>query len=379
MPEAIAAFELLARASGPESGRSALLRGEPARRTRAGGGGAGPSRLAGRRSAPGRALADGALEARLEPTTGTGDSATRSERFESLAASTADPIGRLKPIYWRARAMAGAGRGDEATAEFECSARGFPALVLRLAGAAPRFEQARRRSRTAALSAAGQSPPDSRARSRAFASWSRAGLHEYGAAETGRLVRRGGRPRRSAQPWHGSSRPPPTITPRSASSSTPTSCPSRADRFRAARSCGGWPGPTPSRSYVESATHAAGQRPPGARLRDHAGGEQLPAAGDLAGGRARAAADHAGDGGAARGARRAARRSTPTSSSIRARTSSSDRPISASSGGSFRSAYRPRSRATTPGRTWCAIGRRGATGRTMSGWKRFRTPRPRAT
>ena len=111
------------------------------------------------------------------------------ERFESLVASTSDPIGRLKPVYWRARALAGAGRGDESTAEFDALARDFPlsyygwrARPMAATSFAAVGEQELR---------AGQSrlTPSALARVRILID---AGLHDYGAAETGRLVRRAG-------------------------------------------------------------------------------------------------------------------------------------------------------------------------------------------
>ena len=95
----------------------------------------------------------------------------------------------MKPVYWRARALAGAGRGDESTAEFDALARDFPlsyygwrARPMAATSFAAVGEQELR---------AGQSrlTPSALARVRILID---AGLHDYGAAETGRLVRRAG-------------------------------------------------------------------------------------------------------------------------------------------------------------------------------------------
>lgn len=112
------------------------------------------------------------------------------ERFDALAAATADPIGRLKPVYWRARALAGAGRGDESVAEFDALARDYPLAYYGWRAKSLASEAALEKAETRELRA-GQSrlTPSALARVRILID---AGLHDYGAAETGRLVRRAG-------------------------------------------------------------------------------------------------------------------------------------------------------------------------------------------
>ncbi len=188
VPEAIAAFETLARASGPNQADARFFAA---------------SLLEGRgREEEARVhfvwLADDPRQGELSRTAlwklGWSDYRHRRfddavERFESLAASTADPIGRLKPVYWRARALAGAGRGDEATAEFDLLARDFPlsyygwrarplASSTLVAVPAQALQTGQIRLTASAL-----------ARVRILID---AGLYDYGAAETGRLVRRAG-------------------------------------------------------------------------------------------------------------------------------------------------------------------------------------------
>jgi soluble lytic murein transglycosylase len=115
------------------------------------------------------------------------------ERFETLARATTDPIGRLKPEYWRARALAQAGEGEEAARAFAALARDYPlsyygwrskALVADETGAVP--VSAKPRSMSAGrrrLTSSGL------ARVRILIA---AGLHDEGASETGRLVRLAG-------------------------------------------------------------------------------------------------------------------------------------------------------------------------------------------
>jgi hypothetical protein len=48
------------------------------------------------------------------------------QRFEDLAAATTDPVARLKPDYWRARALSQNGQPEEAALAFESLARDYP-------------------------------------------------------------------------------------------------------------------------------------------------------------------------------------------------------------------------------------------------------------
>ncbi|MBY0400675.1 transglycosylase SLT domain-containing protein, partial [Myxococcota bacterium] len=113
--------------------------------------------------------------------------ADAAERFETLVSATTDPIGRLKPVYWRARALAAAGRDDEATPLFASLARDYPLS----------YYGWRARDRARASLEAPDLPPLARGQIRLGTSALArvriligAGLNEYGAAETGRLVRR---------------------------------------------------------------------------------------------------------------------------------------------------------------------------------------------
>jgi soluble lytic murein transglycosylase len=49
-----------------------------------------------------------------------------AEQFESLAAATVDEIDRLRPLYWRARALRAANRSEEATELFGSLAEDYP-------------------------------------------------------------------------------------------------------------------------------------------------------------------------------------------------------------------------------------------------------------
>ncbi len=49
-----------------------------------------------------------------------------SDRFEALADATEDPIDRLRPLYWQGRALEAAGQGDEAEALFSSLAEEYP-------------------------------------------------------------------------------------------------------------------------------------------------------------------------------------------------------------------------------------------------------------
>lgn len=115
--------------------------------------------------------------------------AEAAERFEALARATTDPIARLKPEYWSARARAQAGEAEAAAETFAELARNHPlsyygwrAKTLAGGGAAPSkgrtIPSGRRRLTPSAL-----------ARVRILVD---AGLHEEGASETARLVRLAG-------------------------------------------------------------------------------------------------------------------------------------------------------------------------------------------
>ncbi|MBK7947615.1 MAG: transglycosylase SLT domain-containing protein [Deltaproteobacteria bacterium] len=188
VPEAIAAFETLARTAGPNqadarSFAASLLEGR-------------------QREEEARVhltwLADDPRQGELSRAAlwrlGWSDFRNRrhaeaAERFEALAAATSDPIGRLRPIYWRARALSSAGRDDEAAPLFDALARDFPLS----------YYGWRARARSTASRAPAERPPLARGQIRLTPSALArvrilidAGLNEYGAAETGRLVRRAG-------------------------------------------------------------------------------------------------------------------------------------------------------------------------------------------
>lgn len=108
-------------------------------------------------------------------------------RFEALEKATIDPIARLKATYWRARALDRVGRKPEAAVAFGALARDYPLsyygwrarehAATPIAAARPSALAAGKRRLT----------PSALARVHILID---AGLHDYGAAETGRLVRR---------------------------------------------------------------------------------------------------------------------------------------------------------------------------------------------
>lgn len=188
VPEAITAFEALARTAGPNQADARFFAA---------------SLLEGRqREEEARVhltwLADEPRQGELSRTAlwrlGWSDYRHRryaeaAERFEALAAATADPIGRLKPIYWRARALDRLGRKQEAAELFDGLARDFPLSYYgwrARAMASPGLEEAKR---PALPRGQVRLTPSALARVRILID---AGLNDYGAAETGRLVRRAG-------------------------------------------------------------------------------------------------------------------------------------------------------------------------------------------
>jgi soluble lytic murein transglycosylase len=110
------------------------------------------------------------------------------QRFESLAETTSDPIERLRPVYWRARALEAAGRVDEASEIYAGLAEDYPLAYYGW--------RARERSGRAGLIAAaprelqkGRSALEARALERIRILMA-ADLAEAGAEETAFLVRR---------------------------------------------------------------------------------------------------------------------------------------------------------------------------------------------
>ena len=195
-PEAIAAFEVLARKPGPNQADARFFAA---------------SLLEGRgREQEARVhlvwLADEPRQGELSRTAlwKLGWSDYRNRRFadavahfEDLTAATTDPIGRLKPAYWRARALAQAGESEEASSALSALARDFPlsyygwrarSLSETTASTPPATatEGTKRRSLS---SGRNRLTPGALARVRILVD---AGLHEEGASETGRLVRLAG-------------------------------------------------------------------------------------------------------------------------------------------------------------------------------------------
>jgi soluble lytic murein transglycosylase len=188
VPEAIAAFETLARKPGPNQADARFFAA---------------SLLEGRgREEEARVhlvwLADDPRQGELSRTAlwklGWADYRNRRfgdavRRFEDLASATTDPIARLKPAYWRARALLQLDQKDEAAREFESLARSYPLSYYGW------------RSKSLAAASSEPSEPRSLAPGRSRLTPSAlvrvrilvdAGLHEEGAAETGRLVRLAG-------------------------------------------------------------------------------------------------------------------------------------------------------------------------------------------
>lgn len=200
VPEAIAAFEVLARKPGPNQADARFFAA---------------SLLEGRgREQEARVhlvwLADEPRQGELSRTAlwklGWSDFRNRRfadavARFEDLTVATTDPIGRLKPAYWRARALAEAGESDEASSAFEALARDFPlsyygwraqSLVSNpTPGSTPTATSAATEGTKRRSLGSGRSrlTPSALARVRILVD---AGLHEEGASETGRLVRLAG-------------------------------------------------------------------------------------------------------------------------------------------------------------------------------------------
>lgn len=188
VPEAIAAFEVLARKPGPNQSNARFYAA---------------SLLEGRkREEEARVhltwLADEPRQGQLSRTAlwrlGWSDFRHRryaeaAQRLAALAEATTDPIERAKARYWQARALDAAGRDEEALARFDALATELPlsyygwrARTHASPNLTPRTppELARGRSRLT---------PSALARVRILID---AGLHEYGAAETARLVRLAG-------------------------------------------------------------------------------------------------------------------------------------------------------------------------------------------
>jgi len=188
VPEAIAAFEKLARAPGPNQAEA---------RTYA------ASLLEGReREEEARVhlvwLADDPRQGELSRTAlwklgwsdyRHGRFGDAVERFDALESATLDPIARLKASYWRARALAGAGRSDEAAGAFSALARDYPLSYY--GWRARPFASGVLEPGKPAVLAGGRNrlTPSALARVEILID---AGLLEYGAAETGRLVQRAG-------------------------------------------------------------------------------------------------------------------------------------------------------------------------------------------
>ncbi len=192
VPEAIAAFETLARKPGPNQADARFFAA---------------SLLEGRgREDEARVhlvwLADDPRQGELSRTAlwklGWADYRSRRfgdavARFEDLASATTDPIGRLKPDYWRARALSQLDQKDEAARAFESLSRNHPlsyygwrSKPLASASASTSSETSKPRSLAPGRS---RLTPSALVRVRILVD---AGLHEEGAAETGRLVRLAG-------------------------------------------------------------------------------------------------------------------------------------------------------------------------------------------
>lgn len=107
-------------------------------------------------------------------------------RFEALAAATGDPIDRLRPLYWRARALEAGGRSEEANGIFNSIASEYPLAYYgwRARERTGRVEVARPEHGISPGKAA--LPAGSLERIRILME---AGLVEAGAAETARLTR----------------------------------------------------------------------------------------------------------------------------------------------------------------------------------------------
>lgn len=188
VPESIAAFERLARESGPNQSDARFFAA---------------SLLEGRkREQEARVhlvwLADEPRQGELSRTAiwklGWADYRHRrfaeaAERFEALARATTDPIARLKPEYWRARALAQAGESEAAAEKFAALARDYPLSYYGWRSKSHASPVASPRKGRAIPSGRRRLTPSALARVRILVE---AGLHEAGASETGRLVRLAG-------------------------------------------------------------------------------------------------------------------------------------------------------------------------------------------
>ncbi|MFO0687522.1 MAG: transglycosylase SLT domain-containing protein [Myxococcota bacterium] len=188
VPEAITAFESLARTAGPNQADARFFAA---------------SLLEGRqREEEARVhliwLADDPRQGELSRTAlwrlgwsdyRHGRYAEAAERFEALARATSDPIARLKPIYWRARALDRVGRSEDAAPLFTALARDFPLSYYGWRAGARTSGPLEPAERPPLARGQVRLTPSALARVRILID---AGLNEYGAAETGRLVRRAG-------------------------------------------------------------------------------------------------------------------------------------------------------------------------------------------
>ncbi len=115
--------------------------------------------------------------------------AEAAERFEALARATTDPIARLKPEYWRARALAQSGERDAAAEAFTALARDYPLSYYGWRSKAHVADAAISPKGRAIPSGRRRLTPSALARVRILVE---AGLLDAGASETGRLVRLAG-------------------------------------------------------------------------------------------------------------------------------------------------------------------------------------------
>ena len=116
-----------------------------------------------------------------------GRHAEAARRFESLAKATGDPIDKLRPLYWQARALAADGRTEEADALFADLAESYP---LAYYGWRAREKTGRTElSRPAHSISRGKVALADRSLER-IRILMEAGLQEAGAEETARLTRK---------------------------------------------------------------------------------------------------------------------------------------------------------------------------------------------
>lgn len=188
VPEAITAFETLARKPGPNQADARFFAA---------------SLLEGRgREEEARVhlvwLADDPRQGELSRTAlwklGWADYRNRRfgdavRRFEDLASATTDPIGRLKPEYWRARALLQLDQKDEAARAFEALSRSYPLSYYGWRSKSMVSGTSEPSKPRSLASGRSRLTPSALVRVRILVD---AGLHEEGAAETGRLVRLAG-------------------------------------------------------------------------------------------------------------------------------------------------------------------------------------------